>query len=76
MEMDGKVFVLLIIAMVGLFSWLERNQKNRAKMAKASSDKMDAGHQKEIEQLKERVAVLERILTDKRERLKDEIDSL
>jgi len=74
--MDGKVFVLLIIAMVGVFGWLERNQKSRAKTAKVNSDKQDADHQREIDALKQRVAVLERIITDKRERLKDEIDSL
>lgn len=74
--MDGKIFVLLIIAMVGIFGIIGKSQKKAEKVAKTDRDNNRQETDNEIAALKKRIEVLERIVTDKSTRLKDEIDGL
>lgn len=65
-------FVIIIVALgilAGMFkSWLKHKEKH----AKPDTSQSDA----RIDKLEARVQVLERIITDKAEKLKDDIDSL
>lgn len=74
--MDSKIFVLAIIALCGVFSVIQSKQKAEAKKQKLANDEASIGLRKEHEDLKKRVEVLERIVTDKRSRLSEEIDNL
>jgi len=70
----GQVFVLWIIIIV-MFSWVVRAYiRQRKPKTPADSDLDDA--MAKIEQLEERIRVLERIITENQYDLKREIDSL
>lgn len=71
-------FLVAIIAIVGglLYSAYEQKMKLKIAEAKRSSEGFSKQSQAEINNLKERVAVLEKIVTDKNYSLKEEIESL
>ena len=74
--MDGKVFVLIIIGIVFTFGYLERRQKAQIKADSSKRADVDEKTRAEIDDLRERVETLERIVTDKSTRLREEIDAL
>lgn len=74
--MDGKIFVLLIIAIVFGFAALGRWQKGQMADNSRERDEVDAKTRAELDDLRARIEVLERIATDKGSRLKEEIDAL
>lgn len=74
--MDGKIFVLIIIAMVFTFGFLERRQKAQIKEQQNKQADVDDKTRAELDDLRQRVETLERIATDKGARLRDEIDAL
>lgn len=74
--MDSKIFVLLIIAMVFTFGFFERRQKAQIKDQKNKQADMDGKTRAELDDLRERVQTLEKIVTDRGTRLKEEIDAL
>ncbi len=74
--MDGKIFVLIIIALVFTFGLVERWQKSKISVEKAKKSHIDDDVMREIADLRGRVETLERIATDKGTRLSDEIDAL
>lgn len=74
--MDGKIFVLIIIAMVFTFGFLERRQKAQIKDQQNKQADVDDKTHAEINDLRERVQTLEKIVTDRGTRLKEEIDAL
>lgn len=74
--MDGKIFVLIIIALVFTFGLVERWQKSKISVEKAKKSNIDDEVKQEIADLRGRVETLERIATDKGARLSDEIDAL
>ncbi|MEY2759354.1 MAG: Phage shock protein [Pseudomonadota bacterium] len=78
--MEGVVAVVAPFAMVVAIVWLVQNGKNkRAEMTSGSSreDQAIIGQmQHQIDKLTDRVAVLERLVTDDDRRLSREIDSL
>ncbi len=76
--METLPFVVAIVAIIGGLFYSAYEQKMKLKIAEARGQSSGASKeaQAEIEKLKERVAVLEKIVTDKNYSLKDEIDSL
>lgn len=74
--MDSKIFVLAIIAMWGVFSLVQSKHKAQSKKERQDNEDANSTLRQEYNALKDRVAVLERIVTDKRSRLADEIDAL
>ena len=78
--MEGVIAVVAPFAMVVAIVWLVQNGKNkRAEMTSGSSreDQAIIGQmQHQIDKLTDRVAVLERLVTDDDRRLSREIDSL
>jgi hypothetical protein len=70
----GQVFVLFIIAIV-MFSWVMRAHI-RQRNPKSPVDAELEEAMTKIEQLEERIRVLERIITENQYDLKREIDSL
>lgn len=74
--MDGKIFVLIIIVLVFTFGAFERWQKSKLSVEKAKKAGEDDHTKREIDELRERVETLERIVTDRGTRLSDEIDAL
>lgn len=74
--MDGKIFVLIIMAMVFGFAYFERMQKQKLAQKKSEAKEAGNGVRAELDELRERVEVLERLATDKAARLRDEIDAL
>lgn len=71
---SGHVFVLSIIAIV-MFAWVMRANIKRGKTEPPVDSDLDDALAK-IDQLEERIRVLERIITENRYDLKREIDSL
>jgi phage shock protein B len=78
--MEGVIAVAAPFVMVVAIVWLAQNGKNkRAEMASGASreDQAIIGQmQQQIDRLTDRVAVLERLVTDDDRRLSREIDSL
>lgn len=74
--MDGKIFVLVIIGMAFLYSFFERKQKAQIKKQFNKQSEVDIKIREEIDDLRERVQTLEKIVTDRGTRLKEEIDAL
>ena len=78
--MEAVIAVVAPFAMVVAIVWLVQNGKNkRAEMASGGSreDQAIIGQmQQQIDRLTDRVAVLERLVTDDDRRLSREIDSL
>jgi len=69
---DVFIFVLLIVLIATVGNIIREVLRNKRKIEANNSQWKD----ERIEALEERVATLERILTDDKERLKREIDSL
>ena len=71
-------FIVAIVAIIGglLYSAYEQKVKLQIAKEKNRTSTADENAAKELAQLKERVAVLEKIVTDKNYSLKEEIDSL
>lgn len=74
--MDGKIFVLVIIAMAFMYSYFERRQKAQIKKQFNKQSEVDDKTRAELDDLRQRVETLERIATDKGSRLREEIDAL
>lgn len=74
--MEGEIFVLIIIFSSFIFAGIMNWMKVKGDAMKVKRVKLDDATKAEIEDLRERVKVLERIVTDRRERLKEEIDAL
>ncbi|NVJ97903.1 MAG: hypothetical protein HWE25_07115 [Alphaproteobacteria bacterium] len=74
--MDGQIFVLIIIFGSFLFAGLMHWMKVKGDAMKARNQSLSDDAKAELAELRQRVQVLERIITDKRERLKEEIDAL
>lgn len=70
--MDVFVFVLAIIIVTTIAGLIKEQMKQRRKVDNA----IGADQQARISRLEERVATLERILTDDKSRLKQDIDAL
>ena len=70
------IFALMIpIVAIVMTSWRKIQERKLDVMAKGAMD-MDQAAQARIEKMEARIAVLERIVTDKRITLSDEIDRL
>lgn len=70
------IFALMIpIVAIVMTSWRKIQERKLDMMAKGAMD-MDQAAQARIEKMEARIAVLERIVTDKRIALSDEIDRL
>lgn len=74
--MDSKIFALIIIAMVFGFALMERRYKSRLAKEKMHTDSRKTETDREFHDLKKRVETLEKIVTDKGTRLREEIDAL
>lgn len=78
--MEGVIAVAAPFAMVVALVWLVQNGKTRrAELSRGRSredDVVAASMQQQIDKLTDRVAVLERLVTDDDRRLSREIDSL
>ncbi|NVK24065.1 MAG: hypothetical protein HWE10_03985 [Gammaproteobacteria bacterium] len=73
--MPNSILTIVLVSVIGglLYAAYEQHVKLQLKKHKA---KPDEETQKEIADLKERVAVLEKIVTDEKYNLRKEIDSL
>jgi hypothetical protein len=71
-------FVIAIVAIVGgfIYAAYEKQIELKKEEAKHRNSAEDDKLMKEVAELKKRVAVLEKIVTDKNYSLKEEIDSL
>ena len=67
-------FIILIMIVIGIFEFLKQRQKTQAATAKSSQSQQEL--QDELDKVKQRLAVLESIVTDKGYDLKKEIDEL
>lgn len=74
--MNPFEMVVLIVAMVIIGRIFRDRYRNRHAGADPTADAENARLRNEIQQLKDRIATLERIAVDKRHRLADEIDAL
>lgn len=76
--MDSMPFIVAIVAIIGGLFYSAYEQKVKLQIAKEKNQSKGISEdaQAEINRLKERVAVLEKIVTDKNYSLKSEIDSL
>ena len=69
-------FIIAIVAIVGGLSYAAYELHVKSQLKSKRSSKGDEELKSEIAQLKERVAVLEKIVTDEKYNLRKEIDSL
>ena len=74
--MDRHIFVLLIVAIVMFASVMMARYKSLHRRAAAAEDPDAVRLREEVRTLKERIAVLERIATDKESSLEREIERL
>jgi hypothetical protein len=74
--MDRHIFALLIIAMVMFASVMTARYRSLGKRTAAAEDPDAVRLREEVRTLKERIAVLERIATDKESSLEREIERL
>lgn len=70
--MDVFVFVLAVIVITTIAGLIKEQMKQRRKVDNA----VGADQQARIDKLEERVATLERILTDDKSQLRQDIDAL
>lgn len=73
--MPTSVMVIAIVSIVGGLLYAAYEQHVKLQMKKQNT-KVDGQIQQELDTLKERVAVLEKIVTDEKYDLKQKIDSL
>ena len=76
--MTSMPFIVAIVAIIGGLIYAAYEQKLKLQMEKEKSNSSAANTEllNEIAKLKERVAVLEKIVTDKNYSLKEEINNL
>ena len=74
--MSGTTMVVFIVAIVMCTEAFRQWTKSKAKQAEAEKAGLSDEAKGRINDLEERVRVLERIATDKGARLKEEIDAL
>lgn len=74
--MSGTTLAFLIVATVMCTVVVKEYMKTRRTEAQNRANSLDEESQVRIDALEERVRVLERIVTDKSERLKEEIEAL
>lgn len=67
-------FIIFVMIIVGVFEFL--NQRKKRNASDSQSNKQQHTLSNEITELKQRVAVLEKIITDKGYDLKSQIDDL
>jgi hypothetical protein len=72
MELWDMIVAVTVTAVIGGIYFEKQKSKERIELARLNSG-ADNGR---LKQLEERVEVLERLATDKRSRLKEEIDAL
>ena len=70
------VFDVGVVAVIGAFAYAFYEQHTKTKVKLASVNSSEEQLSKEITELKQRVAVLESIVTDKSYQLKQEINQL
>jgi hypothetical protein len=70
------VFDVGVVAVIGAFAYAFYEQHTKTKLKLASVNSSEEHLSKEITELKQRVAVLESIVTDKSYQLKQEIERL
>ncbi len=70
------VFDVGVVAVIGAFAYAFYEQHTKTKVKLASVNSSEEQLSKEITELKQRVAVLESIVTDKSYQLKQEIERL
>ncbi len=70
------VFDVGVVAVIGAFAYAFYEQHTKTKVKLASVNSSEEQLSKEITELKQRVAVLESIVTDKTYQLKQEIERL
>lgn len=74
--MDGKVLALLIVLIVFGSATLQKWLKHKEATGGPADDEEKQALKARVNDLEERVKVLERIATDKSHRLSEEIDAL
>jgi len=74
--MDGKILALFIVAIVFGSMTIKEWLKHKSREAQRGDSAETKALKEQVADLEERVRVLERLATDKRERLKEEIDAL
>ena len=74
--MDRYTLILLIVAMVTFASIMTARYQSKGRQAAAAEDPDAARLREEVRALKERIAVLERIATDRETTLEREIERL
>lgn len=70
------VFDVGVVAVIGAFAYAFYEQHTKTKVKLAQTNGTNEQQAKEIEALKQRVAALEAIVTDKSYQLKQQIDQL
>lgn len=70
------VFDVGVVAVIGAFAYAFYEQHTKTKVKLATTQQNNGDLRAEIEQLKQRVATLEAIVTDKSYSLKDQINRL
>jgi len=70
------IFDIGAIAVIGAFAYAFYEQHTKTKVKLANASQVDSNLQQEINNLKQRVATLEAIVTDKSYNLKDQINKL
>ncbi len=70
------VFDVGVVAVIGAFAYAFYEQHTKTKVKLAQTNGTNEQQNKEIEALKQRVATLEAIVTDKSYQLKKQIDQL
>ena len=73
--MSTSAFVIALVAIIGGISYSAYEQYVKLQLKKQSS-KSDEDNQAVINELKQRIEVLEKIVTDEKYSLKDEINKL
>lgn len=73
--MPVEILLIVIVSVVGglLYSAYEKHMDYKSKMLKTNVDEQT---QQQINELKQRIEVLEKIVTDEKYNLRSEIDSL
>lgn len=74
--MDGKVLALLIVLVVFGSATIQKWLKHKENTGDKAADEEKEALKARVSDLEERVRVLERIATDRSERLREEIDAL
>jgi hypothetical protein len=74
--MDGYTMVVAIVSIAMVAGIIRHGQKMRAMKRGVGPSPETEANTKRIEKLEERIKVLEKIVTDRRSKLADDIDSL